>query len=312
MALAGLRFRREALPASDTTQRYASPPRNIAPALAGRLTGSSTGFLGTLFDLARRGVVLIEEGPKQWGSRVFYVARLTHAEMLSAHEKAFMQAFFSKAKDERVPLANVGSLVYNSAYARALDDELDAAGWRDPERYAQRGRFILLGFLALAAGGIALTPGLLVFTGALPALPMPVGLALLGAGAALSVVALLGLMIAAFISPFSDEGLRQAETWKSFDRYLRDVAGGREPAVSPETFESYLPFSAAFGHAAEWARHFAKEKDTPVPDWLRQLQPGMDDGSFVVVMAAISAADTSAAASISDGGASGGGSSGAG
>jgi hypothetical protein len=66
--------------------------------------------------------------------------------------------------------------------------------------------------------------------------------------------------------------------------------------------------------ATEWAKFFQKQANVLIPEWFMSLQSGMEDGSFIAIMAAISAADSSASvASGGDGGgASGGGASGAG
>jgi uncharacterized membrane protein len=122
------------------------------------------------------------------------------------------------------------------------------------------------------------------------------------------------LIVAAFISPLSDEGARQASAWNSFAGYLRNITRGREPVASPDQFERYLPYAAGLGLATEWAKFFQKQANVPIPEWFMSLQSGMDDGSFIAIMAAISTADSSAsvASGADGGGASGGGSSGAG
>ncbi len=121
-------------------------------------------------------------------------------------------------------------------------------------------------------------------------------------------------MVTAFISPLSEEGLRQAVAWKSFSNYLRNVTRGREIVPSPDVFERYLPYAAAFGMATEWTKYFQKMSDMSVPGWFKGLQSSVEDGSFAAILAAVSAADSSDAAAGGGGaaGASGGGASGAG
>jgi hypothetical protein len=192
--MAGRSFRREAaISQNNIYQNIIAPPRVIPPAQAAKLTGSSVPFLGALFDLARRGVLRIDEGPKKWGNRTFEVIRQPTSERLQPHELVFLAALFKKAKDDRTALSEIASLAYNGQFSRALDRELTVAGLRDAERSSRR---------------------------------------------------------------------------------------GREPVTSPDLFKRYLPYAA-----------------------------GLEDGSFIAMMAAISAADSSASVATS---ADGGDSSGAG
>ncbi len=148
----GRSFRRDASQTIPGTQSYASPPAASPPALAARLNGNATGFLGTLFDLARRGVLQIEEGPRKWGSRSFGVTRQPGSESFQPHEQVFLEAVFHKAKAGRVNLTAIASLAYNTKFTQALDQELDALGWRDTGRSARRSRFIVLSSIVLGVG----------------------------------------------------------------------------------------------------------------------------------------------------------------
>jgi hypothetical protein len=315
--VAGRSFRREtAIFQNNVYQSLSAPPRAIPPALAAKLTGSGVPFLGTLFDLARRGVLRIEEGPKKWGSRTFEVIRQPTSERLQPHEQVFLDALFHKARNERVALSEIASLAYNGQFSQALDQELTTAGWRDIERSNRRGRFLAGATLALVFGVCLFFAGLLI--GGLLHITDPTAVILsailMGLGGALSGVGLVALIVAVSLSPLSDEGARQAAVWNSFAGYLRNITRGREPVASPDQFERYLPYAAGLGLATEWAKFFQKQANVPIPEWFMGLQSGMDDGSFIAIMAAISTADSSAsiASGADGGGASGGGSSGAG
>lgn len=318
IVLAGQRFRRgHGFSAQNSgSQSVTSLPSAIPPALAGRLTGSGTTFLGTLFDLAQRGALRIEEGPKKWGSRTFEVVRQPANQPLTPHEQVFMDAFFAKARNDRVALSDIASLASNNQFSRTLDEELTAAGWLDAGRIKQRSTFIVASFLTMALGAAVFIAGFVLAGFAQTTAPLAVmgSAVLIGIGGAAAAVGLVALISALLIPTLSDIGVQQAAAWKSFTGYLRNIARGREPYVSPAIFERYLPYAAGFGFATEWAKYFQKQSNLPIPAWFQGLQSGMDDGSFIAIMAAISAADTSASASsgADGGGASGGGSSGAG
>jgi hypothetical protein len=312
----GRSFRRDINSYPDATQHSSTPPGPLPAALAARLTGSSVAFLGTLFDLAQRGVLRIEEGPKKWGSRTFGLIRQPGNEPLKLHEQVFIDALFHKAKNNSIALSEISSLAYNSKFTQALDQELTAAGWRDAERSARRNRALALAGLGLIMGmmvflGGLITGGLLLLRNPLAAIFAAI---LMGAGAASSGVGLVGLIAAAVISTLSEEGLRQTSAWKGFTEYLRNITRGRETIISPDVFERYLPYAAGFGIATEWVKFFQKMADVPVPEWFQGLQSSVEDGSFAAIMAAITAADSSASAASGAAGAaaSGGGSSGAG
>lgn len=292
------------------------PPKPVAPALAARLTGSSTGFLGTLFDLAHRGSLRIQEAPKKWTGRSFEVARLNSDGPLAPHEVVFMQILFQKAKADHTDLGAIGRLANDGRFSNALDQEMVAAGLRDQNRQKARRRFLTWTGLGFLLGVVVLLAGVLIMI-ALQAADLALvrfGGVLIGAAAGWSAACLVGLIVAAQASTLSDEGARQAVAWKSFAAFLKNITRGREPGTSPDLFERYLPYAAAFGLATEWAKYFQNMSQVSVPDWFQSLQPGMEDGSFIAIIAAISAADSSAssAASAGSAGASGGGASGAG
>lgn len=313
--IAALRsFRRQGYVPMDPMRKITSLPGEVPPAMAARLAGTGTPFLGTLFDLTRRGVLQFEEGPKQWGSRTFEVLLQSAAGQFEPHGHVFVEELFKKKN--RVPLSNIASLASTSRFTEALDSELTAAGWRDSDRVSQRTTFLWISALALVGGIVLAGAGLVLVN--LPQVPLAwivsIGAILIGAGVSLGAVGLFGLLAAGLTSVLSDEGERQADSWKRFNQYLHNITRDREPVTSPDLFERFLPYAAGLGMATEWAKFFQKQANIPIPEWFLSLQSGMDDGSFVAILAVISAADSSAsAASGSDGGgASGGGSSGAG
>jgi hypothetical protein len=310
-------FRRETtISQNNAYQTITAPPRAIPPALAAKLTGSSVPFLGTLFDLARRGVLRIEEDPKKWGSRTFEVIRQPTSERLQPHEQVLLDDLFNKASNERVALNEISSMAYNGKFSQALNQELTTMGLRDAERSSRRGRFLTASILVLVLGLAAMGVGFFIAILLSESQPSAViiGAILVGVSVAACGVGFIGLIVAMLISTLSDEGARQASAWSSFAGYLRNITRGREPVTSPDLFERYLPYAASLGLATEWAKFFQKQANMPIPAWFMSLQSGVEDGSFVAIMAAITAADSSASvATGSDGGgASGGGSSGAG
>ncbi len=296
--------------AAQVLQNAARPPRALAPGLAAHLCGFPYSPLATLFDLAQRGILMIQEGERKWGQRTFEVVRAPHAEPLQPHEEAFLDALFRQPKQQSVPLSKVAQLAYSKTYQRALDDELLLLGWRSIERVDQRRQFAYLSATLMAVGAVGLAVG--IWIGWVHSL----GAILIGSGSGLLLVGLVGLILTSSISTLTDEGVHQASQWMSFAAYLKEITQDKVPFINSEIFDRYLPFAAGFGIATQWANNFAKQKGIEAPQWFHSLGSftSYSGDDFLAVVQAISAADTSFAttASGADGGASGGGASGAG
>jgi uncharacterized membrane protein YgcG len=312
----GFSFRRDPGGSPDLAMDYSTPPKPIPAALAARLTRGNYGFLGSLFSLAQRGVVNIEEGPKKWGSRTFEVVRLQNTVRLEPHEVIFMDSFFHKAKNDRVNLSNIASLANDGRFTKALDDELTMSGWRDADRASRRMRFLALTGFGVIFGLVIILISILIggFLMETNNWALTLAAILMGSGIALVCFGLVGLLVAGLISTHSEEGVRQAKAWIGFSKHLLKITRSRDAFVTPELFERYLSYAAGFGIATEWAKFFQKMTEVPIPVWFHGLQDSLDDGSFVAILAAISAANSSASAGADGGGggSSGGGSSGAG
>jgi hypothetical protein len=292
-----------------------TPPMDLPAAVVGKLTGQGAGFLGTLFDLAGRGILEIQEERGWLGTRKHALRRVAPAEGLRAHERVLLEALFDGDKDS-IDLSRVAERLSRrrSQFTDALDEEIAVRGWLDPDRQRQRRRLLGVWSLAAVASlGLILTGGLWlssVLGQGAEAVAIPAALAGFGGGSLLAT--LVGLGTAASFSTHTAAGADQASRWKAFKEYLAGVARGREPAIRPDFFERYLPYAAAFGLGTRWAKTFQKLGGVPLPAWFHALDGSQADfGAIIPVMAAT---DSSAAGggAAGGGGASGGGASGAG
>jgi uncharacterized protein (TIGR04222 family) len=292
-----------------------NPPADLPPALAGKLTGASTNFMGTIFDLAQRGLLEVREEKDSWGSKKHILERKAVDIALTPYEQGLLEAVF-KPGEIQVSLSEVGTrLAYGSSQVDLpLEQELIQRGWLDPERKQKRARLVAVSLLVMFAGlgmliGAAIATGVFLISNQALAW-FTVALAGLGGGAFVLSIPL--LIYASAYSQLTPAGEEQKMHWNSFRSYLDQVSHGVEPAVRPETFERYLAFAAVFGLGAAWAKSFQNLGGVPLPAWF--LSPSGSDGDFGAMVAVMTASDTATYTGGADGGggASGGGSSGAG
>jgi uncharacterized protein (TIGR04222 family) len=293
-----------------------SPPSDTPPALIGKLTGQAHGFIGTIFDLAQRGVLEVREEPGLWNARRHTVSRTDHTIPLQPHEQGLMEILFQPGESE-IKMNEIGSRLASKykLFEEPLEQELIGRGWLDPERKQRRAALTVFGVLgmvvamvlfafSMVVSGISLSSG----AGWIPFIA-----ALAGISAAMFLLALALVIYAATYSVRTPAGEEQAARWKGFADYLKQVSKGREPAIRPDYFERYLPYAAAFGLGSSWAKYFQSLGGVPLPVWFHTMSGSQPNfGAMVVLMSSADSTGAGGSAGAGGAGASGGGSSGAG
>lgn len=303
--------------------RVSAPPDQTPPGLAVRLAKGGMPSLATLFDLANRGLVRIEESGKGLlGGKRYSLVRLPSGEELRPHEEGLLRALFQEKDGQQLdslPFSQVPGRLSSRAkwYREPLEQEMQDAGWIDPRRKAAGKRLVVAAVIAILASLVAIVVGCIVAglaTAKGPAAVLILGAMAAGLGVALFLLGLVALSVGGTFSPLSEQGEMAAASWKSFGIYLKDIARGREFVSGEAQFERYLPFAAGLQLGESWAKRYQKEGYAVIPAWFRSLEAdGGDFGGIVGVMAS-----TNAFFSSGDGGAggaagaSGGGASGAG
>lgn len=293
-------------------------PDRSAPAVAGTLVAASAKpgpaqALGAVFSLAQRGVLFIEESPeKHWYRPHEFTIRLVDPAPrdLRLHEGELLDLLFTtkSGRMDAVRLSEVGTRLTSKLgrFSQRLAEELRAGGLIDGERQATANRFTIAGVVMLLMmiplGALAVV--LMSRAGGWPFLLVAVAF-LLGISA---------FILAGAYSPLTDEGERQAARWRGFEKYLKSVTKGQEPAWDLRLFDEYLPYAAAFGLAEGWAKAFQKRGGAEIPAWFRTLAGTQDGGvaAFVAMTSAAHSAGASGTGGAGGGGAGGGGGSGAG
>jgi hypothetical protein len=268
-------YRRHSSAVVNNKMTVMEPPSKLPAGMAGVLTteGNSptwTHAQGTMFSLAERGLLIIEELPeKSWYRKYdFVVKQVEPAVGLLPHEEGFLDMLFAEknGRSTSIKLSDMGKKITGSAWKSTkepLQEELKQGGYLSKSRQKARTNFFVLGGLLLALGLVGIVAMALLATafGWGPFVLMGV-LALLGTAA---------LIFGASLSPLTDGGLETAVAWKQFSKYLKDVSKGKQAVTSPTMFEKYLPYAASFGLLQQWAKHFEKAGWTETPPYFRVL-----------------------------------------
>ena len=287
-----------------------SPPSSLPPALAGWLIGREGLSLGTLLELARRGVLRIEEAPRGFlRSRQFRVVLCDSSARLEPHERSLLETVF-RAGGTTVPIQDFFLRRPTGKVVSALRGEAQAAGLIGETRVQARLKLLVAGGIGLAAGlalaVIGVAYGKSLELSYLAASAMVLGAAVVAAG-------LLALILWRIQPVWSDSGMLAAAQWKAFAHYLTQAALGRAALPDPAEWERTLPYAAAFGVAARLLMLQEKRGGVARPAWFQATQTadGSDATAFAALMACnspvYSDGGTSAAAGASGGGASGAG-----
>ncbi len=292
------------------------PPSDMAPALAGAIRDGTTDAswdhtLGTLFDLADRGVLRIEEvAEKKWyRKRDFVIEQLSEPVDPRPHEQGLLQALFETEEGlaEEVRLSELSKRLSSKQWKRyeePLKQALKAAGFVDSQRKSARSRFNIVGVVLILFG----------FAIFMFAAISETFLAFIPAGAVF-LLGIVSVILGSMISPLTDLGATTGAEWQRFADYLKEVSKGKAAVSGPDMFSRFLPYAAAFGMLQPWAKWFEEEGWTELPPYFQPLAGAGEGGAaaFVAMAAASSSAGGSAAGAAGAGaGAAGGGGSGAG
>ena len=290
-----LRFKREPVE-RVAPESVAGPPDDLPPALAGaiapgRVATGGAQLLGAVFDLARRGVVKIEERPAGgvFKKRTFLFRRGTETS-LRPHERAVLDALFKEGEPEALFAKALGRLSGRAGkIGKVVTGELDEAGLIDRER---------------RDGGQALTiAGLVVmaFAAILAVVAAAVALDSLG-GAAILVPAAFGLsglvmtITGAAFSTLSRSGASAARRWNAYGKQIKTQAKQGHVPADGEEVGRVLPYAAALGVLAPFGKALEKTETRNVPAWLRTLDAAggpAGHGSHGAMIAMLTAASSS-------------------
>ncbi|MCX6544065.1 MAG: DUF2207 domain-containing protein [Acidobacteria bacterium] len=312
---------RVATPA-DRQARQTVPPDRLPVALAGTLVGTRDGIswanaIGTLFDLARRGVLQIKvPDDATWlNRRDCAIVLQDRPRGLREHERTLLDILFTTRKGPRdtVRFSQLSRSFASGGwkrFTRAVTAELRQEGLLDAEREHTKTGAMRVGLALLIAAVVGFGVGVIFVN--------RIGGFVLTIPGALAVAGLTGLIVGSALTPLSDKGLQRARLWKAYSRHLKAVSKGQSTDVPTGQLESLLPMAAAFGVALAWAKRLDKQGALGVPAWFQALarEDGRPNTAALVEMLSLASTAGAHVAAGAGGaaaaGAAGGGSSGAG
>jgi uncharacterized protein (TIGR04222 family) len=267
-------------------QRYDSPPREprtsslstappdaLPPPIAGTLLANGSPRLehamAALFVLADRGALRIDEHTRAFGLRDFTIVATPTGRSFAPYEERLLEIIFAGAADgtRSVTLGKARNRLarHLGTFKAALESALMSAGLLDDDRRSVRKRFIAIAIVCLIAAGL-LSIAFAFITERFGGWPMMIPLAL-------ALVGVAGLITYSAHTPLSNDGVRRANEWRGFRRYLRDIARDRQPSPDDAAVRQLLPFAVAFGIASVWSAYLKRHR-AAAPAWFRSADPG--------------------------------------
>ncbi len=244
------------------------PPAGITPGVAGTLVDEQADLrdvIATLVDLARRGIVVMEEQGKPnragllTGRDWVFSRGPEFGSALAPHEQKLIEALGLTQKDS-VSLSAMRNRFYTKipGINDALYSQLVAGGYYQRRPDQVRGAYASLAstlmVLTFVVGCLALT---VLVDLADTAILLPIGLA---------VTTLAFLIVSGQMPVRTRKGAEARMRLEAFKRYLQNIEKYTNVQAATEQFEKYLPYAIAFGLDRTWISKFAAV-DTPAPTW---------------------------------------------
>ncbi len=259
-------------PVGLVSDYISEPPDDLAPGVVGTLVDEQADMqdiLATLVDLARRGVLHIEEVNEQGflgiGSHRDFTFHLQNGEAAAApYEQTLVKEIFGSKKTRK--LSSLKQEFYQALpkLRRQFYDDVVQAGYFPGNPRRTRTLYMGLGVAALIVS-IMLSVGLFVFTAEYS------GMAICPS-AAMILTAIVLIVVGRHMPKKTRLGAEEAAKWEAFKKYLKSIEhyGGLEEAKSQ--FEKYLPYAIAFGIEKNFLRQFEKV-EAPAPAWYGPYPP---------------------------------------
>lgn len=242
------------------------PPSDLPAGMVGALIdehADTKDVIATLVDLARRGVLAIQEESKPGflgiGQTQDFVYHLENASLpMRPYEKLLVDKLFDGDKSKQLSDLREKFYVTMGQVQKGLYQALVDEGYfpSSPERV--RSTYAVLGVAALIVAfvvGCFATFFLAQWSGL--ALCLPVAFAIPAIGL---------IVLARYMPRKTASAAEEAAKWLAFKRYMQNIEQYTKVEEVKEIFDRYLPYAIAFGLEKGWIARFAKV-DAPPPPW---------------------------------------------
>ena len=246
------------------------PPDDLRPGAAGTLVDEQThsrDVIATVLDLARRGVIRMEEKQTEgffgFGRQTTYEFELQdHTTPLTGYEEVLLNAIFgiNREPGSRVNMANV-----QQAFALREEEihegfykELVAHDYFDASPDEARRRWKVLAWAGPLLAAAIIVAVMVLSGGSSGWIILPILAAI--------VLAMAGSRVAGAMPRKTPKGAEAAAKWRAFKRYLQDIDEHADLDKSKEIFDRFLPYAVAFGIEDSWVTKFS-QVNTPMPEW---------------------------------------------
>ena len=234
-------------------------PNDLPPGVVGALIDEKADMkdiIATLIDLARRGYLTMTEEKKD---HLFTRTDKPITELRN-YESALLTHLFNKRDARRLSDLREKFYVYVTGLQYQIYQQLVAEKMFNASPDAVRGRYTILGIIALVVGGglTALIANQSWFQ--LYGMALCPALALLPTG-------LLMAIVAQYMPRKTAKGAEETMKWIAFRNYLKEIEKYTNLQEATDIFEKYLPYAIAFGLERSWIKKFARIETTPIPTW---------------------------------------------
>jgi uncharacterized membrane protein YgcG len=239
------------------------PPSSDPPGMIGVLLDEQADLrdvLATVVDLARRGVLTIEE-IREGFDRDFRLRRTGSEVELRPFERLLIQALFDGASERHLRDLRHRFFQRLPELEAALYQAVAQAGWFSGRPDRVRSVYRIPGVLA---GGLAALTGILAAQESSQALWGAWAIAVGLGGTALA-----WFLVAPHMPRRTRRGAERAAQWRAFARGLQALRK-MTPAEASARLERYLPYAIAFGMERRILRQWQEiAPDLPPPPWYR-------------------------------------------
>ena len=257
------------LPPIVVPEYLTEPPSDQPPAVAATLiheNSRTADVMATMFDLARRGLIVMEQeqhkGVLGIGSSTEFTFHRTdqQATNLRPYEQTMLTALFAGGTTRK--LSDLRNTFYTTVgrIKSMLYEEVVTAGY-----FKQSPETVAMGWIGAGIALIVLA-GLIIFGVASAKALSGISTYLFGPAAAIGFIGLAMMVVSGQMRSRTAAGEQESAKWKAFRTYLANINKYTDLKQATDQFEKYIGYAVAFGLDKQWIGQFSQVM-TSMPNW---------------------------------------------